>query len=71
MITKDQELTYAQESSVRWKNYAEDLKKERDGWMSEYRAARSEVERLKELLAARDHALEYYEKTLKERDENI
>lgn len=41
------QLTRALEDAVRWRNYAEDLIKERDGWMDEYSAARAEVERLK------------------------
>lgn len=46
-MNKESELTHALESVVRWRNYAEDLKKERDGWIAEYRAARAEIERLK------------------------
>lgn len=47
MTTMEEQLTHALEEAVRWKNYAEDLIKERDSWIAEYRAARAEVERLK------------------------
>jgi predicted nucleic acid-binding Zn-ribbon protein len=44
LVNRDSQVQFLEP----YKDMYEEIKKERDGWMAEYRAARSEVERLKQ-----------------------